>query len=139
MLNQKIQKISPHLAPFLDEERSLQNYAKALRGKQTSPAFVERQQILTTVVTNRFRRLFPEIRELPIPLEVNMADHHTPINHPLMLASNVIGNADRLLTKEPDPIIVFAGAIVSATNYYNLRGFELSGQTLPLVTGRDEN
>lgn len=68
---------------------------------------------------------------------MNIVDHHQLLNHPLLLGTNIIANADRLLGGgDRRPIITFSCSNVAPGNSYMRGGFRFREETVPYFTAK---
>lgn len=147
----QIRQYVPSMAPYYAIDEPLGEYAARLRPADPHPVHARRQQRLAAAVQRVLRQAFgPAAAELPVDARdlraVNIVDHHQLLNHPLLLGTNIIANADRLTGpdghgRRPDggkrPIVTLSCSNVPPSNHYMLGGFRYRGETVPYFKARE--
>jgi hypothetical protein len=139
----QIRQHVPRIAPYFEIEHSLGDYASRLPGTHVAPAHADRQSLVARAVGRVLRQaLGPAAGRLDVDARdlraVNVVDHHQLLNHPLLLGTNVIANADLLLgARRQRPIVTFSCSNVSPGNEYMRNGFQFRGRTVPYFTAKE--
>jgi hypothetical protein len=61
------------------------------------------------------------------------------LNHPLLISSNVVANAEKILNKKKSgPIIVFSSGDVPPNNYFSKNGFTFHDKKVPIFTNKEK-
>ncbi|WP_030986602.1 hypothetical protein [Streptomyces sp. NRRL S-1813] len=134
----------PDMAPYFEDDRPLGEYAKALSPTSgVAPEHAERQELIATCVRRVLRRAFGPggpadavtARDIRA---VNIVDHHQVLNHPLLLGTNIIANAGRLLSDGPAaPIVTLSCSNVNPSNHYMRNGFRFRGVDIPYFSAKE--
>lgn len=138
ILKEGIRKHVPVVAEFFDQEENIIEFSKKILNCPTNSVYEERQKNLCDETERYVERLFGVKINIIPPLIINIVDHHAILNHPILLATNIIANAHRLLqlgTKQP--IVVFTSSIVPVNNFFNKKGFELHRKRIPLFSNKE--
>lgn len=110
----------PHLAPFFDRSESLAEYASTLYIGDTDAVHLERQQKLVTMMANYTERVHGERIEPTLPMTINVVDHHTLMNSPIIVSGNIVAHAHQLLGGASKPTFVFSSSITPQDNFHSL-------------------
>lgn len=134
----------PDMAPYFEDDRPLGEYAKALSPTSgVAPEHAERQELIAKCVRRVLRRAFGPggpadavtARDIRA---VNIVDHHQVLNHPLLLGTNIIANAGRLLSDGPAaPIVTLSCSNVNPSNHYMRNGFRFRGVDIPYFSAKE--
>lgn len=141
----QIRRYVPIMAPYFEIETPLGEYASGLHANTPDPVHDARQQAVAVAVQRVLRQaLGPAASTLHIDSDdiraMNIVDHHQLLNHPLLLGTNIIGNANRLTGEgDPRPIITLSCSNVPPNNYYMRNGFQLHGTGIPYFAVREKN
>jgi hypothetical protein len=133
----------PLMAPYFDDQATLREHSARLAPTATRPPHATRLELLARVAGEVARRAFGPSALLPeISAEdvraINIVDHHQLLNHPLLLGTNVIANASRLLGDGPRrPILTFSCANVAPANYYLRNGFCFAGKPVAYFSAKE--
>ncbi|MEU2556522.1 hypothetical protein ABZ589_33415 [Streptomyces sp. NPDC013313] len=132
----QIRRYVPAMAPYFEIEAPLGAYAAGLHPTGVDPVHAVRQERIAAAVGRVLRRaLGPAAPAVPVGAAdvraVNIVDHHQLLNHPLLLGTNVIANADRLAGAGPRrPIVTLSCSNVAPGNHYMRGGFRYRGETI---------
>lgn len=137
ILREKIKKYAPVVAEFFDKEENIIDFSRGLYEYNVNNVYLERQKILSKTISDYVNRLFNAKIEINRPLISNIVDHHSILNHPILIATNIVGNAHRLLDNNKNPIIVLTSSIVPPNNFFNKKGFLFHGKKIPLFSNKD--
>ncbi|GHH78992.1 hypothetical protein GCM10018793_30600 [Streptomyces sulfonofaciens] len=140
----QIRTYVPVMAPYFEDDRPLGDYAHGLRtAPDVAPEHAQRQQQIAHSVRRVLQRSFgpggPAARVTVESIRVtNIVDHHQVLNHPLLLGTNIIGNAARLLSEEaPGPIVTLSCSNVNPSNAYMRNGFRFRGTDIPYFSAKE--
>lgn len=137
-LKNGIRRHAPIVADYFDRHDRLIDYAPALSEVTLDATQRVRQQALCRQIGLVQWRLFGHPPTVTPPLAINIADHHAWLNHPIMVATNIVANAHRMLAGETAvPIVVLTSSIVPPNNFFNRKGFLLHGKKVPLFSNRE--
>lgn len=109
----------PFLAHYFDYAESLESHSKILREYRCDPVHVQRQSALRAMVGRYIERVHGISVSVSSPLSVNIMDHHTMLNNPLSLATNIVANACDFVSDPKKPLVVFTTSIPSQENYFS--------------------
>jgi len=134
----------PIIAPYFDIEASLSDYSARLAPAPAVPRHAERQARIARAGARMIERVHGRSEATATDAAdfraANIVDHHQVLNHPLLLGTNVIANASRLLGAGPRrPIVTFSCADVPPTNYYMKNGFQLRGQPVGYFSAHEKH
>lgn len=137
-----IVKYVPPMGPYFRCGLPLQDYSLTLKRHGAHSAHRTRRQSLARAVSETLTSgRGPNGKTMPMvsSLEaVNIVDHHQLLNHPLLLGTNVIANADGIMSATTRrPVVVFSCSNVSPTNAYMRSGFQFAGQSIPYFSARE--
>ncbi|WP_260634136.1 hypothetical protein [Streptomyces angustmyceticus] len=140
----QLRRYVPDMAPYFEDDRPLGEYAKALAPTSAvAPGHAARQELIARSVRKVLGRAFgtggpadtvtaQDIRA------VNIVDHHQLLNHPLLLGTNIIANAGRLLSGRPAaPIVTLSCSNVNPSNHYMRNGFRFRGTDIPYFSAKE--
>jgi len=139
ILEEGIRKYAPVVAEFFDCEKTIIDYSKSLYDYPVNRIHQERQKDLCLVMEKYIERLFSVKISIKPPLIINIVDHHSILNHPILLATNIVANAYRLINHqsgEKKPIVVLTSSIVPQNNFFNRKGFQFHGKKVPLFSNK---
>jgi hypothetical protein len=136
ILRAGIQKHSPVVAEFFGREEKLSEYSKTLYQYESNPIHLKRQEVLAKAMEEKIKKLFNHEVKLNLPLTINIVDHHAILNHPMLIATNVIANAHQLLENKKS-IVVLTSSIVPPNNFFNKKGFELHEKRVQLFSNQE--
>lgn len=143
-LIEQIKTYSPLFSPFFDLDASLFDYSKSIYEFEKSELYIKRQVLLKKCLSEKLRQLYPaepNLTDLKFDdqLACNIVDHHQVLNHPLLISSNVVANAERILNQEKTrPIIVFSSGDVPPNNYFSKNGFTFHDKKVPIFTNKEK-
>ncbi len=140
-IKKNIKRYAPLVTNFLDCDENLFNYSKKLYEFKISSKYIKRQEPIKKFVENKIKLLFPKekinIKEfLHKPLACNIVDHHGILNHPILIATNVIANYYKLFNSE-SIIIVFSAAGVPPNNFFHRKGFTLNNKRIAIFSSKN--
>ncbi|MFG2222511.1 hypothetical protein [Streptomyces sp. NPDC048644] len=140
----QIRKYVPDMAPYFEDGRPLGEYAGTLH--PTAPAAPEhtaRQELVARATRRVLARAFgPRGHGATVTAQqlraVNIVDHHQLLNHPLLLGTNIIANASRLLDgRQGAPIVTLSCSNVGPGNHYMRGGFRFRGRDVPYFAAKE--
>lgn len=133
----------PVIAPYFSDDTPLGEYSARLRPGAPHPVHRARQETLARAARQVARQAFgtlagPAAVEAADLRAVNIVDHHQLLNHPLLLGTNLIANASRLLgPADGRPIVTFSCSNIAPGNYYLRGGFRFRGRPVPYFSARE--
>ncbi|ANW21567.1 hypothetical protein I3J09_27190 [Streptomyces clavuligerus] len=139
----QIRRYVPSMAPYFEIDRPLGEYAAGLQPTWVDPVHAERQEGVARAVRRVLRQAFgPAAAGLSVDARdvraINIVDHHQLLNHPLLLGTNIIANADRLVGGgDRRPIVTFSCSNVPPSNHYMRNGFQFRGETIPYFRAKE--
>jgi hypothetical protein len=139
----QIKKYVPIVVPLFSIEGSLRQYSEQLHNFTTTPTHLERQKVVREIIHQHAKRIFgKEYEELNLQLDdqlmLNIIDHHQVFNTPATLASNIMGNSNKLLQKEkPSAIVVLSSSDIPLDNAFTKGGFRLHDKQVALFSAKD--
>jgi len=140
----QLKKYSKQLEPFFDLDLRLNEFSSNLLNFKPADEHLERQKVVKEKIDKKFSQLFGEDYKnnlkvnLDAKLAFNIADHHQVLNHPLLISSNVISGADKLMKKEKqDATIVISSGDVPPNNFFSKNGFQLHGKRVPIFSNKE--
>lgn len=131
-----IKKHAPLVATLFDNDMPLIEHVKTLQAGSPSPVHAERQLVIQKAITDYCARVYDRTVNLKRPLVQNIVDHHTPLNHPLLLTTNIVAHIDELTGKVPakEPIVVFTTSLPSQDNFFSRGGFQFNGRRVTVFS-----
>ncbi|KKW41607.1 MAG: hypothetical protein UY92_C0015G0019 [Candidatus Magasanikbacteria bacterium GW2011_GWA2_56_11] len=137
-LKRGIAKYLPVMTEFFDYPYTVAEHAQRLHESSADSEQVLRQRPVAQVVEQYIQRVFNRSVNLQKPLVINIVDHHAPLTHPILLATNIASHIHRLVSdaKPEEPIIVFSSGIVPPNNFLNKKGFHLHDKQISLFSGK---
>lgn len=133
-----VKKYAPVVAEFFDRTDSVADFAKTLHDAPLDDVQRDRQKKIIGIIQAWLAPLFSNAHTMTPPLAMNIVDHHAVLNHPILLATNIIANAHTLLSEErKPPITVFTSAVVPPNNFFNKKGFLFHGKRVPLFSNSE--
>ncbi|HBU06643.1 MAG TPA: hypothetical protein DEB09_01005 [Candidatus Magasanikbacteria bacterium] len=139
ILEESIRKYAPVVAEFFDCNDSIYDYSKKIYQFESDPVYLERQKYFRRALGDEVQRLFKKNIVLPENLALNIVDHHAILNHPLLMATNIVSNMYRLLGREgesPNPIVVLTSSIVPPNNFFNKKGILFHDKKISLFPNK---
>lgn len=140
----QIRKYNSELGPFFDLKMKLNQYSKTLYNFEATEEHLKRQKLIKKVIVEKLKTLFGVdcLKKLNINLEgklaLNIADHHQVLNHPILLAANIISSTDKFLKDEKqEAIIVISSGDVPPNNYFSKNGFIFHDKKIPLFSNAE--
>lgn len=133
----QIREYVPSMAPYFEIDLPLGNYAAQLQPELVDPVHEDRQELVARAVRRVLQQAFgPSAAVQAVDgsdvRAVNIVDHHQLLNHPLLLGTNIIANADRLVAGGGQrPIVTLSCSNVPPSNHYMRNGFQFRGETIP--------
>ncbi|MDO0929506.1 hypothetical protein QQY24_30425 [Streptomyces sp. TG1A-8] len=139
----QIRRYVPSMAPYFEIGASLGEYAAELHPAHVDPVHAARQGRFAAAVGRVLAQAFgPAAPANPVTAAdvraVNIVDHHQLLNHPLLLGTNIIANADRLTGAGPRrPVITLSCSNVAPGNHYMRGGFRYRGETVAYFAAKE--
>ncbi|WP_345033937.1 hypothetical protein [Streptomyces sannanensis] len=139
----QIRQYVPSMAPYFEIDRPLGEYAAGLQPARVGPVHADRQEAVARAVRQVLRQAFgPAAAEVSVDASdvraINIVDHHQLLNHPLLLGTNIIANADRLVGGGGRrPIVTFSCSNVPPSNHYMRNGFQFRGEAIPYFKAKE--
>ncbi|HEX9993476.1 MAG TPA: hypothetical protein VGB14_11155 [Acidimicrobiales bacterium] len=132
------------MAPYYEDETPLGRYSARLRPAAVAPEVERRQRLVARAAQRVADRAFGADPAVSVEAAdcraVNIVDHHQVLNHPLLLGTNIISNASRLLAGDRRrPIVTFSCANVTPSNAYMRNGFRFRGRGVPYFSARESH
>lgn len=140
ILEDAIKKYAPIVAESFNNNQTVFEYSKKLYDYNLDNVHEIRQKNIIRDLENNILEIFGRKEILRLPLAINIVDHHAILNHPILLATNILGNAYKLLDKDnknKSSIVVLTSAIVPPNNFFNRKGFLLNGKRVPLFSNKE--
>lgn len=136
---EKLTQYAPVVVDHLDRDEPFQSYASSLYDFTSTQVHKERQAMFVPHIRGYIEKVFGvENIEFPDPLTINIVDHHAPITHPILIASNIASQAHVFLSGDrPAPAVVLSSAIVPPNNFLNKKGLHLHGKNVSLFSNKD--
>lgn len=141
----QIKKYSPIFREFFELDLSLKEYSEQIYKFNYNNVYIKRQQIVKTAILNKFQQLFGSDCQEKLNLEFdeqlacNIVDHHQFLNHPLLIADNVIANIGKFFKKDKSKaIIVISSGDVPPNNYFSKNGFQLHNKKVPIFSNSEK-
>ncbi len=119
IIKKGIRGLAPLIANFFDYSKTLIEHSRALYDFACDPVHAARQACIADCLRAYISRVHGRDVAVPIPMAINIMDHHAMINNPLSIATNIVANAHRLLVGSPQPIITFSTSIPPQDNYFS--------------------
>lgn len=119
MIKKGIREYAPLIADFFDYSKMLIEHSQSLYDFLCDPVHVQRQKCIADAITVYCSRVHGLHANVPLPMAINIMDHHSMINNPLSIATNIVANAHRLLSGDSRPIITFSTSIPPQDNYFS--------------------
>lgn len=136
-LKESIKRHAPVVAEFFDNKDTIGEYSEKLYRFTADEIYLQRQQALSEEMRKFIKRLFSAEVEIESPLVVNIVDHHSIISHPILVATNIVANAFRLLKHNKNPIVVLTSSVVPPNNFFNKKGFQFNNFRIPLFSNSE--
>lgn len=138
ILEDGVRTYAPVVAEKLACEDTIADYARKLYNYSPNPVHVDRQKLAVTHINHYIARVFKSEYKVTSPLISNIVDHQTILNHPILVTTNLIANAHRLIdgTANKEPIVVLTSSIVPLDNFFNKGGFQFIGKKVPLLSNK---
>lgn len=140
----QIKEYNIQLGNFFDLDMKLMDYSKTLYDYEPPGQHIERQQLVKVAIKNKLEKLFGKNyrNDLNVSLEgklvLNIADHHQVINHPILMASNIISSFDKILSaKKAEAIVVISSGDVPPNNFFSKKGFTFHDKRVPLFSNAE--
>lgn len=140
ILESGVKEFSPVVGEYLTREDSILDFSKSLYKYATDEVQITRQKKICQAIESIASRIFSQPVKVETPLATNIVDHHAILNHPILLATNIVGNAFRInesRVKSDRPIIVLTSSIVPPNNFFNRKGFQFHGKRVPLFSNKE--
>lgn len=141
---EQTKKYAPQLGRLFDLDMKLKDSPAELYNFTVDKEHVKRQVIIKQVISQKIEKLFGGNyqEELKINLDgklaLNIADHHQVLNHPLLISSNFISGADKVLAKErAEASIVISSGDVPPNNYFSKNGFTFHDKRVPIFSNSE--
>ncbi len=140
-LERGIRTYAPVVAEFFHRTETLPEYSRALRNFAVDPIHTERQSLVASSITHFVKRLHGVEVTVASPFATNIVDHHAILNHPILTATNIVANADRLINQatQSNPIIVLSSSVVPPNNFFNRNGFQFHGRKIALFSNSESH
>ncbi|MCW2642598.1 MAG: hypothetical protein JWP76_4904 [Dactylosporangium sp.] len=138
---EQLKRYVPIIEPYFADETPLGEYSARLRtGEPTAPHAARQERLASAarkVAASAFGPDAPDVRAADLRA-VNIVDHHQLLNHPLLLGTNVIANAARLLSGETGrPVVTFSCSNVAPGNYYIRNGFSFRNRRVAYFSNKE--
>lgn len=130
-----LKKHLPLLADFFDLETPLSTYSKQLYDYTADPVHIQRQAPIANAMKEYIQRVYKRDVDIPLPMITNIVDHHSLLNNPILIATNIVANAHRLLLGNTQPIVVFSTAIPPQDNYFG--DIRFHGKRMPFFSKKE--
>lgn len=133
------------VADFFHVDTPLYAHAKNIHNYTAPKEHRRRQQLLKDVVRKRVERAFTkdEIASGNIDWEtdwkLNIVDHHGILNHPILIATNILANKHQFLTEAPQGVIVLTDSGTPMNNFFHKRGLQFRGQQFNIFPSRQRH
>ena len=138
VLKEGIRKYVPVVAEFFDQDESIIDYSHRIHNHLIDNIYKNRQHNLCRVIEKYVEKLFGEKININPPLIINIVDHHAILNHPILVSTNIISDAYRLMEKRPkQPIVVLTSSIIPVNNFFNKKGFDFHCKRVPLFSNKE--
>lgn len=141
----QIKKYSPIFRKFFELDLSLKEYSEQIYKFNNNDTYIKRQEVVKSVILKKFQRLFGVDCQEKLNLEFdtqlacNIVDHHQFLNHPLLIADNVIANIGKFFQKEKaKAIIVISSGDVPPNNYFSKNGFQFHNKKVPIFSNSEK-
>lgn len=136
ILEDGVRKYAPVVAEKLACEETITDYAKSLYDYSPDPVHRERQALACRHINAYIARVFKSDFQVTPPLISNIVDHQSVLNHPILVTTNLIANAHRLLKGGKTPIVALTSSIVPLDNFFNKGGFQFNGKKVLLLSNK---
>lgn len=141
---EQIKKYVPKVAGYFDDIETVSQYASRLSAHEVDGVQRERQRLVAARVEAKIIGLWGDGAleknkvDLNGPLAINIGDHHQVLNHPFLIASNVISGAGKiLLPQKSTAIVVISSGDVPPNNFFSLNGFTFHGKRVSLFSASE--
>lgn len=118
IVREGLREYVPLVADVFETPEPLLEYSKNLYADPVDPVHVERQHAIANNVQEYVKRIHGVEIPVQVPMVVNVVDHHSLFNNPILIATNITAQAHRLLDGG-DPFVVFSTSMVPQDNYFN--------------------
>jgi len=128
ILQDGIRQDAPLVANFFNTNTPLQQYATELHQYEALPQHRKRQKLFKDKAKEILLSVFTkeELQQANIDWstdwKINIVDHHGLLNHPILIATNIIGNIHQLPSGQPQGIVVLSDSGVPTNNFFHKRG-----------------
>ncbi len=137
LLRYALSRKIPVLASLFSDDQPLSVYVESLYDYAPNSIHTNRQKQIECQIASEVSRLWSNQVTPELPLTINIVDHHAPLTHPILVATNIIGNISRLFVDHnSSPIITFSCGNIPVNNYLNKRGFHFNGQSIPIFSSQ---
>lgn len=133
------------VANFFKTTTPLGRYAAGLHHYKALPEHRERQQHFKKTVRRQLNETFTneELSAANINWDtdwkINIVDHHGLLNHPILVATNIIGNVHQLPTDNPEGIVVLSDSGVPMNNFFHKRGLRFAGNQINVFSHKQRH
>ncbi|NTV41144.1 MAG: hypothetical protein HGA61_02625, partial [Candidatus Moranbacteria bacterium] len=134
------------LGPFFNLKIKLKDYPSTLYNFEPAKKHLERQKLIRRVIEKKLEKLFGKNyrKELNVNLDgklvLNIADHHQVINHPILLAANIISGFNKILsTEKAEAIVVISSGDVPPNNFFSKKGFTFHDKRILLFNNAERD
>lgn len=141
----QIKKYSPIFRRFFELDLSLKEYSEQIYQFNHSDIYIKRQEIVKSEILKKIQRLFGNDCQDKLNLEFdtqlacNIVDHHQFLNHPLLIADNIIANIGKFFQKnKAKAIVVISSGDVPPNNYFSKNGFQFHNKKVPLFSNSEK-
>lgn len=145
ILQEGIRLDAPLVANFFETTTPLLEYSKKLHQYEAQPEHRERQSHFKSAVRELLRQIFDEseLAKANINWEgdwkINIVDHQGFLNHPILVATNIIGNMYQLPSDKPEGVIVLSDSAVPFNNFFHKRGLKFSGKQINIFSHKERH
>lgn len=145
ILKQGIKVDAPLVADFFENTTSLAKHAEKIHSYVATPEHRQRQAGLKKACKRILLRNFSEeeVTRANIDWEtdwkINIVDHHGVLSHPILVATNIIGNMHQLPTENPRGQIVLSDSGVPLNNFFRKRGVKFHGKQLNIHPSKNRH
>jgi len=137
-------KYAPELGRLFDLDMKLKDFAAELYNFEVDKEHIKRQGVIKQVILTKLEKLFGNNfkEELNINLDgklaFNIANHHQVLNHPFLIAADLISGADKVLAKtKAETSIVISSGDVPPNNYFSKNGFTFHDKRVPIFSNSE--
>lgn len=136
---------APLVADFFETSTPLAEYASALHSYRAAPAHSERQKLFKLAVRKKLAAVFDahELKRGNINWDadwkINIVDHHGLLNHPILIATNIISTIHQVPSLHPEGIVVLSDSGIPMNNFFHKRGVKFQNKQINIHPDRDRH